>query len=166
MKGDSVIRHCIATWSPSFRELMTSKGDDRCFALQHAGQWSLQLAVQDEERRLTLTLDVGAEAIEPEDKRVVQWGLLKIGPTVWTLHRSIHFVGLYHAYVVLRGVPEPAPWEDACSEACGIPAQTLPPCDLPWGHDGDRHANAGDGFYAPDHEEEHHRRQAERRSRS
>jgi len=42
---------------------------------------------------------------------------------------------------------------------CGIPAMTLPPCDLPWGHDGDMHANGGDCFYARDHDEEHHRRQ-------
>lgn len=46
---------------------------------------------------------------------------------------------------------------------CGIPARTLPPCDLEWGHDGDMHANAGDGFYARDFDEEHARRQHERR---
>jgi len=45
---------------------------------------------------------------------------------------------------------------------CGIPACTLPPCDDEWGHDGDLHSNAGDGFYARDYDEEHHRRQAER----
>jgi hypothetical protein len=46
---------------------------------------------------------------------------------------------------------------------CGIPAKTLPPCDLEWGHDGDCHSNAGDGFYARDYEVEHHRRQKEKR---
>jgi 8-oxo-dGTP pyrophosphatase MutT (NUDIX family) len=40
---------------------------------------------------------------------------------------------------------------------------TLPPCDLEWGHDGDMHGNGGDGFYAEQHLEEHHRRQAERK---
>ncbi len=45
-------------------------------------------------------------------------------------------------------------------KVCRIPAMTLPPCDLPWGHDGDMHANGGDGFYARAHEDEHHRRQA------
>jgi len=43
---------------------------------------------------------------------------------------------------------------------CNIPAKTLPPCDLEWGHGGDMHASAGDGFYARDHLDEHHRRQA------
>jgi hypothetical protein len=46
---------------------------------------------------------------------------------------------------------------------CGIPAKTLPPCDLEWGHDGDVHFNAGDGFYAREHLEEHRRRRHERR---
>ena len=45
---------------------------------------------------------------------------------------------------------------------CDIPARTLPPCDLEWGHAGDMHANAGDGFYAREHEEEHRRRQQAR----
>jgi len=45
---------------------------------------------------------------------------------------------------------------------CGIPARSLPPCDDEWGHDGDLHSNAGDGFYAREYDEEHHRRQAER----
>jgi hypothetical protein len=45
---------------------------------------------------------------------------------------------------------------------CGIPAMTLPPCDLPWGHDGERHANEGDGFYAREFEAEHRRRQEQR----
>jgi hypothetical protein len=48
---------------------------------------------------------------------------------------------------------------------CDIPAKTLPPCDLEWGHDGTMHANAGDGFYAREYEEEHRRRQREREPR-
>lgn len=48
---------------------------------------------------------------------------------------------------------------------CGIPAGTLPPCDLEWGHDGAMHANAGDGFYARTFENEHRRRQAVRAGR-
>ncbi len=46
------------------------------------------------------------------------------------------------------------------SKLCGIPAETLPPCDLAWGHGGTMHSNAGDGFFAQRHEKEHRRRQA------
>ncbi len=44
---------------------------------------------------------------------------------------------------------------------CAIPAKTLPPCDLEWGHAGEVHANGGDGFYAREYAEEHHKRQVE-----
>lgn len=50
-----------------------------------------------------------------------------------------------------------------CTRKCGIPARTLPSCDEEWGHDGDMHGNAGDGFYAHEYDAEHHRRQRERR---
>lgn len=56
------------------------------------------------------------------------------------------------------GTPDP---EQAAVLPCGIPAQTLPPCDLPWGHEGDMHGNLGDGFFAPEYLSEHHRRQRE-----
>lgn len=46
---------------------------------------------------------------------------------------------------------------------CEIPAKTLPPCDLEWGHEGRMHANGGDGFYAREYDDEHRRRQAARR---
>lgn len=49
-----------------------------------------------------------------------------------------------------------------CPETCEIPARTLPPCDLEWGHPGDMHSNAGDGFYARNYETEHRRRQRDR----
>jgi hypothetical protein len=42
---------------------------------------------------------------------------------------------------------------------CGIPARTLPPCDLEWGHDGIQHANGCDGFLAREHDAEHLDRQ-------
>ncbi len=52
---------------------------------------------------------------------------------------------------------------------CRIPASGgmigFAPCDLEWGHDGDMHANAGDGYYARDYDKEHHQRQKQRRKK-
>jgi hypothetical protein len=31
---------------------------------------------------------------------------------------------------------------------CGVPSLSLGPCDLPYGHEGDMHVSAGDGFHA------------------
>ena len=56
--------------------------------------------------------------------------------------------------------PGNAPGQKPKPKLCGIPARSLPPCDLEWGHEGDLHGSAGDGFYARDHDDEHHRRQA------
>ncbi len=47
---------------------------------------------------------------------------------------------------------------------CGIPARTLPACDLPWGHEGRMHGNGGDGFYAQEYDAEHEARQGVRRA--
>ena len=44
------------------------------------------------------------------------------------------------------------------AKRCNIPARTLPACDLEWGHEGDMHANAGDGFYAREYDEVHRSR--------
>ena len=46
---------------------------------------------------------------------------------------------------------------------CEIPARTLPPCDLPWGHEGRMHNNDGDDFYAEEYAAEHAERQHVRR---
>ncbi|MBA2720767.1 MAG: hypothetical protein H0U52_16230 [Chloroflexi bacterium] len=43
---------------------------------------------------------------------------------------------------------------------CGVPSVTLGPCDLDWGHAGDMHSSACDGFFAWQHVAEHRRRQA------
>lgn len=51
------------------------------------------------------------------------------------------------------------------TKRCGINSRTIGACDLEWGHDGDEHANSGDGFYAQDHDGEHHRRQRARKRR-
>lgn len=54
------------------------------------------------------------------------------------------------------------------SKLCGIRAAGgmigYAACDLNWGHDGMIHYNGGDGFYSRQTEEEHRRRQHERRA--
>ncbi len=55
--------------------------------------------------------------------------------------------------------------EELEPELCGIPSRNVGTCDLSWGHDGNMHANGGDGFYARAYEAEHARRQAFRLER-
>jgi hypothetical protein len=46
----------------------------------------------------------------PPPPRMKNWGLAKLGPGVWGVTPSIIGGGI-HAYVVLCGAPDPAPWE-------------------------------------------------------
>lgn len=55
------------------------------------------------------------------------------------------------------------PFREQMTMECGIPSETLPPCWMDWGHGGDIHYNASDGFHAREHDAEHHRRQVIRR---
>lgn len=45
------------------------------------------------------------------DDVVDSFGVDRIAPGVWMLHPSLNIEGLIHGFVVLRDVPEPAPWE-------------------------------------------------------
>jgi len=51
-----------------------------------------------------------------QDGGMKHWGLRKLGPGVWALDPSIHQPGVLHAYVVLQGVPDPAPFESTPAE--------------------------------------------------
>ncbi len=54
---------------------------------------------------------------------------------------------------------------DTDKKPCGIPAKTLPPCDLEWGHEGQTHSNGGDEFSAPQYQTTHRVRQIQRKSK-
>lgn len=51
-------------------------------------------------------------------------------------------------------------------KVCGIPAAGgmigYAECEMEWGHEGDMHANGGDGYYSRTYEVEHRRRQKEK----
>jgi hypothetical protein len=53
----------------------------------------------------------------------------------------------------------PAPPPLVCGIGAGGGMIGFAVCDKAWGHKGDIHANAGDGFHAPEHLAEHRRRQ-------
>jgi len=46
-----------------------------------------------------------------ERGELVAYGAAKIIPGVWALKPSLNAPGLIHGFVVLHGVPDPAPWE-------------------------------------------------------
>jgi hypothetical protein len=58
----------------------------------------------------------------------------------------------------------PAPPMPLCGIGAGGGMIGFAGCDLRWGHRGDIHSNAGDGFYAPEHLAEHRKRQKARKA--
>lgn len=62
----------------------------------------------------TVPVQVGpADWPDPGNARSIRkWGLERIGPGVWVVSPSVWEPGSFHAYVVLRDVPEPAPFSD------------------------------------------------------
>ncbi|MCL4687517.1 MAG: hypothetical protein KJ007_03005 [Burkholderiales bacterium] len=58
------------------------------------------------------TVDIPVRTGEPEvdDDGVVAFGAEEITRGVWALRPSLNMPGLLHAFVVLYGVPDPAPW--------------------------------------------------------
>lgn len=52
---------------------------------------------------------MGAPAIA--DGELEAYGLDLIGGSVWAMQPSLNAAGEIHAFVVLYGVPDPAPWE-------------------------------------------------------
>jgi hypothetical protein len=97
-------------WQPNFACVATSDAD-ACFAVEDGpGRWSLILAlVRGDRRRFQIQIPIGPKPMET-DEGMACWGVAKLAPSVWAVQPSILAEG-YHGFVILRGVPDPAPWE-------------------------------------------------------
>jgi hypothetical protein len=74
----------------------------------------LLLDFVDEEQRRELPLEVSMDAprfVRLLDGVMVRYRARKVCDGVWALDPSLNIPGMLHAYVVLHGVPDPAPWE-------------------------------------------------------
>ena len=59
---------------------------------------------------LALPLSAGEPRLS-EQGEVEMFGAEKIASGMWALSPSLNMPGIIHAFVVLDGVPDPAPWE-------------------------------------------------------
>lgn len=60
------------------------------------------------------TVSLRVQPNEPEvspDGMLLTFGAIRITAGVWALTPSLNVSGALHGYVVLHGVPDPAPWE-------------------------------------------------------
>jgi hypothetical protein len=58
-----------------------------------------------------IPLDVSTLAASTSGGALTTFHIRSVSPGVWALAPSLNIPGVIHAYVVLHGVPDPAPWE-------------------------------------------------------
>ena len=56
-------------------------------------------------------LSVRAGEPEVTDDEVITYGAVRVVEGVWAITPSLNVVGVIHGFVVVYGVPDPAPWE-------------------------------------------------------
>jgi hypothetical protein len=72
---------------------------------------ALLLLVPGEDGAQIVPLEVSMDGPVMVDGRLDAFHIRHISGGVWALYPSLNIPGVIHAYVVLHGVPEPAPWE-------------------------------------------------------
>lgn len=65
---------------------------------------------QDTYVTLSVPVNLDGAPFEGNATTPPRWVLFKLGPTVWKVSPSVSHP-LFHAYLTIVGVPEPAPWE-------------------------------------------------------
>lgn len=98
---------------PTFARVMEEKHEHAFTTVRQAdGQWDLCFKVIDVHgRHIPSSVPInhlGYTMNGPEG--VVRWGLTKIASDVWIVSPSVVIRDVLHAFLVLRDVPNPAPW--------------------------------------------------------
>lgn len=70
-----------------------------------------------------LEIPVALDGPIVDDSELKAFAAEKLGPGVWALKPSLNLPGLLHAFVILCGAPDPAPWEE--QRRILMPRQTL-----------------------------------------
>lgn len=58
-----------------------------------------------------LPISIDAKEVVIEGRALKSFHVRKVWSGVWALSPSLNLPGVFHGYLVLSGVPEPAPWE-------------------------------------------------------
>lgn len=95
-------------------DLPAYTGDDLVAGMVD-GRIVLRLQLGDETVDLPLPIETGqSRSVQLyDDGPPFTFGAQLLASGVWTLDPSLNLPGLIHGFVVLYGVPDPAPWEDA-----------------------------------------------------
>ncbi len=85
---------------------------------------SLTVTALDEMAMPTMEIPVplaGGDDPAIQDGQLAAFGIRKVALGLWTLNPSLNIPGAFHGYVVVHGVPDPAPWERTILLATEVP---------------------------------------------
>ena len=104
----------VPTYVQSYREIMEAKFPAVTAMHQSSGVWELLYRVRRGDG-LIVTGAIpfnrhGPAVLSADRTKIHRWGVMRIGPGTWVVEPSIVQHDLFHAFVVIAEVPEPAPW--------------------------------------------------------
>ena len=108
------VTHLILRWHPEPRSVKTGEGVIGFAGAMSNALCSLLLNLPAEAGKrlhLGVATNLGGPCIGDPAKPTA-FGLQRVHPGVWVYDPSILVPGILHAFVVVVGVPEPAPWVD------------------------------------------------------
>jgi hypothetical protein len=106
--GDASVPVCqlFFRWQPDL-ETFDGRGDDETLVCGMVlGEFVLVCG-----RSAIIPLPVRKGAPEATDEEVITYGAVRVTAGVWAITPSLNIDGFIHGFVVLYGVPDPAPWE-------------------------------------------------------
>lgn len=105
--GDPSVPVCqlFFRWSTNLQRLVL--GDDTLACGLSEGNVALVLGPN----MPALPLPVRLGEPEVTDEEVITYGAVRVVEGVWAITPSLNLVGFIHGFVVVYGVPDPAPWE-------------------------------------------------------
>ena len=102
-------------WLPTPEDVAEAKTGDRCSARRGSdGMWALYFSVIGANMKrvcFAVAFNPGGRHVVDNLGNISKWGVIKLGPTVWALTPTVSMHHVYNGFIVLRKVPDPAPWE-------------------------------------------------------
>jgi hypothetical protein len=97
-------------WSPVI--LVDPTTEDLCFVAKEKAGWMLYVRAFIEDELAAFSVPVKRSVYElNDDGSMAVFGLSQLGPGTWRVVPSVNIPGQIHAFVILCGVPDPAPWD-------------------------------------------------------
>lgn len=113
--GSNAIYMLTPRYVASYGEMMSSKTPAITAMRQADGRWELHFKVWRGDRKIVTGVVPfnadGPAVLTPDGRQILKWGVTQLGSTVWAIDPSTVQPGLLHAFIVMRDVPEPAPWQ-------------------------------------------------------